>query len=111
MDEPNGEPQTRAEDNDASLLNVFQRYEGGYDWMSDPERVLLQNLNDRHSIDLPYSPEYEAEPGLSPDSNPQEALFSTPMSVDQYAGMPATPSQNDFGFSNTLAHGVPNPPM
>lgn len=111
MDEPDGESQTRVEDDDASMLNIFQRYDG-YDWMSDPERVLLPSSNDQSLIDLPYTPEYETEPGLSPDSNIQGGLFSTPMSTDQYSGMPATPSQHDLEFSNNLlGPGVPNPPM
>ncbi|GFP58841.1 hypothetical protein ACSS6W_008421 [Trichoderma asperelloides] len=111
MDEPDGESQTRVEEDDASLLNIFQRYDG-YDWMSDPKGVLLQSSNDQPLIDLPYSPEYETEPGLSPDSNLQGGLFSTPMSTDQYSGMPATPSQHDLEFSNnSLVPGVPNPPM
>ncbi|KAL6890839.1 hypothetical protein GGI43DRAFT_208277 [Trichoderma evansii] len=80
MDEPDGKSQTPTEDDDTSPLNILQRYDG-YDWMSDPENFLLRHSNDQHSIDLPSSPEYETEPGLSPDSNLQGANFPTPMSM------------------------------
>ncbi|PTB38263.1 hypothetical protein M441DRAFT_249439 [Trichoderma asperellum CBS 433.97] len=115
MDELDGTSQARGEDDDASLLRPLQRYDDDdydYDWWSDPEGRLIEGANDQHSIHLPSSPEYETEPGLSPDSNLQEGHFPTPMSIDQYPGIPITPSQDAFESSNAmLTHGAPNPLM
>lgn len=115
MDEPTETSRTRAED-DASLWGSLQRYDedydDDYDWMSDPKGRLLQDSNDQHSIDLPSSPEYGTEPGLSPDRNLQEGHFPTPMSIDQYSGMPITPPQDAFESSpDMLSYDAPSPLM
>ncbi|EHK48725.1 hypothetical protein TRIATDRAFT_305527 [Trichoderma atroviride IMI 206040] len=103
MDEPDGALQARTTDEDASLFNMLPRYDDGYDWMSDPEGRLLQVSNDHQSIDAPYSPEYEIEPGLSPDSSLQGANFPTPTSIGQDFVMPATPSENAFEQSSGMS--------
>lgn len=102
MDEPDGALQTRTEDEDASPFDMLPRY-GEYDWMSDPERRLVQDSNGHQSTDAPYSPEYEPEPGLSPDSNLQGANFPTPTSIGQNFVMPTTPSESAFQLSNGMS--------
>ncbi|KAM0480383.1 hypothetical protein ACHAPX_004214 [Trichoderma viride] len=102
MDEPDGALQTRTEDEHASLFSILPRYDG-YNWMSDPQRHLLQDSNDHQSIDAPWSPEYEPEPGLSPDSSLQGFNFPTPTSIGQNFVMPATPSENAFELSNGMS--------
>lgn len=103
MDEPDGALQTRTEDEHASLFNMLPRDDGDYDWMSDPERHLLQDSDGHQSTDAPYSPEYEPEPGLSPDSNLQGANFPTPTSIGRNSVMPITPSESAFQLSNGMS--------
>lgn len=103
MDEPDGALHIRTEDEHASLFSMLPRYDGDYDWMLDPQRHLLQDSNDYQSIDASYSPEYEPEPGLSPDSSLQGANFPTPTSIGQNFVMPATPSENAFELSNGMS--------
>lgn len=102
MDEPDEMMlQTRTEDEHASLLDMLPRYDDQYDWMKDPESHLLEASDDHQSIGDLYSPGYETEPGLSPDSTLHGATVPTPTSMAQYV-MPATPSANTFGLSNAM---------
>lgn len=103
MDEPHGALQTWTEGENASLFNMLPGCDGDYDWMSDPERHLLQESNGHQSTDAPYSPEYEPEPSLSPDSNFQGANFPTPTSIGQNSVMPATPSESAFEQSTGMS--------
>ncbi|KAL7918306.1 hypothetical protein ACQKWADRAFT_248944 [Trichoderma austrokoningii] len=103
MDEPDEIFQMQTEEEQASPLDMLPRYDDDeYDWMSDPEDRLLQVSNDHQFRDDLYSPEYETEPGLSPDSNLHGASVPTPMSMAQYV-MPATPSANPFEPSNGMS--------
>lgn len=86
-------------DEDTLPRNKLQWHDDGYDWMSDPNHCLFQDLNGHHAIDPPSPPEYETEPGLSPDSSLQEGNFLTPTSMGQYSVMPATPSEDAFELS------------
>lgn len=102
MDEPDGASQNWTGDEDAVPFNMPQK-DDDYDWWSDPERRLLQASNDHQAVDAPYCPEYETEPGLSPDGSLQGASFSTPTSIGQNFIMPATPSENAFEPSNGMS--------
>ncbi|KAL7895053.1 hypothetical protein HDV64DRAFT_287689 [Trichoderma sp. TUCIM 5745] len=95
MEEPDGASQYWTGDEDALL------YDDGYDWMLDPGHR-LQPSNDHQALDAPYCPEYETEPGLSPDSSLQGANFPTPTSIGQNFAMPATP-ENAFELSNGMS--------
>lgn len=103
MDGPDKLFQTRIEGEDASLFNAMSQYDGEYDWMSDPDGHLLQDSAGHQSIDALSSPDYETEPGLSPDSNHQEGSFPTPSSISKYSVMPTTPLENALEPSNGMS--------
>lgn len=101
MEEPDGASQIRRGDEDTLLYD--DGYDDNYNWMLDPERRLLQVSNDHQAIDAPDCPEYETEPGLSPDGSLQGANFSTPTSIGQNLALPATPSENAFESINGMS--------
>ncbi|KAM0264953.1 hypothetical protein ACHAQJ_000469 [Trichoderma viride] len=95
MDEPDEIHLAREEDNYAQLSHTLDTY----DWMSDPDRLLIAQPPLEPS---PYH-DVETEPQLSPKNNFQGMDCPTDMYTDQYSDTSTPTSQmDDLGFSNTL---------
>ncbi|KAL7782779.1 hypothetical protein V8C37DRAFT_75790 [Trichoderma ceciliae] len=99
MEEPGEMPQAQPKQGFVLLLNALQ----AYDWISDPDGILLPDPSALFPFEQSYFPEFGPELQLDLNSDLQGNNFTADSYNDEYSDTTSPPAQMDsFGFSSTF---------